>query len=198
MKKIILVTLAFVFVLTGCVTSSGGAETTKVSEIINEHLGISPYIPETDYELGTVLLEYYPQLGSEEKEPHYATISYFESLDELEPADEETIKEFEENDPLNRKFLYGYLYLEGRIVFIEIFPGQFEMLDEEVEVIDVLGHDIQYVYYEKGDGRDLDMVRMTINFDDVGYRIEYLNRGQSDNIEEEAKKLAEDIINNNS
>lgn len=198
MKKMIGVLIAFVFVVTGCGTTgstNGGADTSEVSAIINEHLGISPYIPETDYELGTVLLEYFPE-GVRDEEPHKATISYFESLDELETLDEEMRKEFEENDPLNRKFLYGDMYLEGRIIFIEIYPEGINMQDGEV--IDILGHDVQYVYYEKGDGRDFDFVIMTINFDDVGYSIEYLNRGQSDNIQEEAKALAEDIIENNS
>lgn len=203
MKKIFWVLIAFVFVMTGCGTTgstNGGADTSEVSEIINEHLGISPYIPETDYELGTVLLEYHPlpEPGSEEKEPLKATVSYFESLVDSEPADEEMMEWFEENDPLDRDLLYGNLYAKGRIIFIEVYPGQINMGDEEVEVIDILGHDIQYVYYGKEDGRDLDMIMMTINFDDVGYSIEYLNRGQSDNMEEEAKALAEDIIENNS
>lgn len=193
----LLVTL--LIVIAACTNITAGKNSNEdISKIIHEHLGISPYVPETKYELGTVLLEYHPQFGSEEKEPLKATISYFESLDELEKADEEMVEWFEENDPLGRDLLYGDLYPQGRIIFIEIYPGRIEMGDEEVEDINVLGHDIQYVYYEKGGGRDLDMVMMTINFDDVGYSIEYLNRGQSENIEEEAKELAEDIIKNNS
>jgi len=173
-------------------SSNGDAETTEVSEIINEHLGISPYIPKTDYELGTVLLEFTPP-GAEDPEPWKATISYFESLDDSEAADEEMIKEFEENDPLDRKFLYGNLYPEGRIIFIEVYPDGINMVDSEI--IEIAGHDVQYEFLKEEDGRDGNHVSMAINFEDVGYSIMY--SVQSDNIEEEAKKLAEDIIKNN-
>lgn len=197
MKKVILVLVAFVFVMTGCGTTgstNGGADTSEVSAIINEHLGISPYIPETDYKLGAVVLEH----DLVNLEPHYATINYYDSSGDLTEPDEETMASFEERFP-ERKVVYGTLYIESSVISIEVYPVDGlggGMHDEDAEIIDISGHDVKYVYYKKGDGRDLDFVVMAINFDDVGYRILY--NVQSDNIEEEAKKLAEEIIKNNS
>lgn len=200
MKKVLLMLVAITFILVGCGKDDGESKVsgnkegeTEVSEIIKEHLGISAYIPKTDYELGTVILVSHPT--EKDLEPYNATISYFESLDELEGADEESIKHWKENNEGN-ELIYGELYAEPRLIFIEIYPPGVDLLD--LETIEIAGHEVQYQFLEGGkEGRDpgSNHVTMMINFEDVGYAITY--SAQSDDIEAEAKRLAEDIIKNN-
>lgn len=189
MKKVVLMLVAFFFLMTGCGTTgstNGGANTSEVSEIINEHLGISPYIPEIDHELGAVILEHYMTT----QEPFYATINYFESLNGLTAATEEMMKQWKEDFP-NRELVYGTLYVEPPIITIDIYPaGNYKGSDGEI--INIAGHEVQYSFIQ----RESKTIFMDMHFDNVSYSIRY--SVESDNIEKEAKKLAEDIIKSNS
>lgn len=190
MKKIILLFTILILIVTGC--GSSDVET-EVSGIINDQLGISPYIPETDFEIGTVILEYIP--GFEDRDPRSAVVNYFDSLEEKEPIDEDLKESWQESN-LERELIYGDLYMEPNAISLEIFPdGVGTLVDSEI--IEVAGLEIQYQFLERGiDGRNSDTVFMLIDFEDVGYQIMY--NVKSDDIEEEAKELAEDIIENNS
>ncbi|WP_368652230.1 hypothetical protein AB4Y30_10735 [Ornithinibacillus sp. 4-3] len=191
MKKVILLLVTLSFIVAGCGSSDGD---TEISGVINDHLGISPYIPETDYEIGIVILEYHP--GFEDGDPRSVTVNYFEALEEIEPIDEDLKESWQESNP-EGELIYGDLYMEPSVISLEIFPdgGLGELMD--AETIEVAGHEIQYQFLEQGsDGRDSDTIFMNMHFDDMGYFVRY--SVQSDDIEEAAKELAADIIENNS
>ena len=105
------------------------------------------------------------------------------------------MKHWEENFP-ERELVYGTLYVEPAVITIGIYlAGEYEMGDGQI--IEIAGHEIRYLFLKQGtDGRDSDDIFMAMHFDDVTYFIRY--SVQSDNIQEAAKELAEDIIKNNS
>lgn len=193
MKRIILTFAAFVFVLAGCGNSNAETAVSDVSEVFNDYLNISPYIPSTDYEIGAVIMEYRP--GTEDQDPFHATINYYDSLGKLEELDDES-KEWWKENTTERDLVYGDLYEDPSAISIEIYPaGKFGgMVD--AGIIELAGHEVQYQSLKQGtSGRNSDHIFIAINFDDVSYVVQY--NDQSENAEKNAKKLAENIIENN-
>lgn len=67
--------------------------------------------------------------------------------------------------------------------------GVGELMDAEQFEID--GQEVQYQYIS----RESETVFILMNFDDIGYQIQY--SADTEDIEEEAKEFAEEIIKNN-
>jgi len=186
-KMIIAVLLPLSFLIAACNNSS--AETDEMKQMIEDELGVSPYIPESD-SVGTMVLNYSPVLGDDDEpekgDPFNVVIEYKASTDEK--ADEEMKEVWEERDPL-RELIYGDLYMDPNTSKVTIFPeGVGEMMD--AEQIDIEGHEVQYQYIERENGT----VIMAMDFTDYGYMIEYyLIEGKT---EEDAKAFAGDIVRN--
>ncbi|WP_368653316.1 hypothetical protein AB4Y30_16720 [Ornithinibacillus sp. 4-3] len=182
MKKLVFLFVLMVLVIAGCGKSEGVPE---ITELIDEHLNVSPYIPKIDHEIGTVTLEYI--VGFEDGDPQSVNVEYKASLDEK--VDSELVEVWQEENPAT-EIIYGDLYMDPAVIVLTIFPeGAGSIID--AEIIEIDGHEIEYLKTEEG----LDIVHMNINFDDVGYSIQYAV--ESDDIDEAAKDFAEDIIKNN-
>lgn len=81
--------------------------------------------------------------------PVYATVNYYEPpLDELTPPDEETKEYFEEAFP-EREVAYGTLYVEPSVISIEVYQDGFGGIGDDVEIIDIAGHEVQYQFLKK-------------------------------------------------
>lgn len=163
-------------------------ETEKISQLLYDELGVIAYIPETDYPISHINIEHRMTFENEEikrGEPYQAHIEY--KLELGERLDEEFKQIWQEEWPL-METVYGDLYMGKTAINLTVAPGGAGTLID-AEIIEIAGHHVQYQYLEReGD----QFVIMIINFDDVGYYIEYLV--QTETIEEEAKAFAKKII----
>ncbi|GEL78353.1 hypothetical protein [Tenuibacillus multivorans] len=186
MKKYLL--FVVLFLLVSCGQESSG--TADISEKINEYLGVTPYLPETEYPIGHVHIEYSPKFQDGKVtrgDPFKATIEY--NLSQDERADE-TFKEAWEARDQFREIIYGELYEDQSAIVMNVYnggPGNLQGAD----VIEIDGHEVQYQHIQ----RDLEVVVMLISIKGIGYEIQYLT--EENDIEEEAKAFAKEIINNN-
>ncbi|MFA1822024.1 hypothetical protein ACDX78_17870 [Virgibacillus oceani] len=186
-KFIIAVLLLMSFFIAACNQTS--AETDEMKQIIEDELGVSPYIPEGD-SVCTMVLNYSPVLaddGESEKGGSFKVeIEYKASTDEK--VDEEMKEVWEERDPL-REIIYGDLYMDPNTSKVTIFPdGAGEITD--AEHLEIEGHEVQYQHIDRESGT----VIMAMDFADYSYMIEYyLIEGKT---EEDAKAFAKDIIRN--
>ncbi|PKR77084.1 hypothetical protein CEY16_10070 [Halalkalibacillus sediminis] len=185
MKKYLII--VGLFLLVGCGQEAGSHS--DISDEINNHLGIAPYLPEIDDPIGHVHVEYSPEFEDGEPingEPFQATVEYKVSLDEK--VDEEFKESWEEINP-RREIIYGELYKDRTAVMVRVSKGSGEI--QGAKTIEFKNHDVRYQLIE----RETKTVFMLINFEDIGYEIQY--RTEENDIEEEAKAFAKDIINNN-
>src|SRR5690625_226888 len=198
MKRYILVILSFVFILAGCSNIETKADADEVSDILKKHLDVSPYIPKTDYEIGSVILEYYPSDGNDEdREPFYATVNFYDSTAKKKITDEKDKKIWNDNTP-DKKLIYGDIYEDKSKISIEIYPdshvNNINIMDSEEK--NIAGHEVQYQTIKHNmDGESSETILMSINFNDISYIIEY--NDQSNSIEDGIKEVAENIIKNN-
>lgn len=185
MKKYIV--LAMLFLLIGCGQSSNG--NADISEKINDYLAITPYLPQTDYEIGTVIIQHSPQIENGEMtkgKPFTASISYHVSQNEK--VDEAFLEAWEKEHQFE-EIIYGDLFMDQTAIIVTVAPGGIGELGH-AELIEIENHHVQYQYIE----REPETVFILINFDDVGYQIQY--SAGSSNIEEAAKAFAAEIIIN--
>lgn len=186
LKKYILIVM--LFLLVGCGQSTSGSG--DISEEINEYLGVTPYLPETDYPIGHVSIEYGPNPKAEDDgptkgEPINAQVEYNISQDEK--VDEKSLEEWEESN--RQEVIYGDLYMDGAAIMVTIFKGDGGEI-KDADLIEIDGHEVQYQFIE----RNTEAVIIRINFDGISYMIQYL--AEENDIEEEAKEFAKEIISN--
>ncbi|WP_100012110.1 hypothetical protein [Lentibacillus sediminis] len=185
MKKYLL--LVVLFVLAGC--GQAYINTAEISGEIDEYLGVTPYLPELDYPIGHAHIEYNTTFEDGEPargEPWKATIEYKVSQDEQ--VDDQFREAWEDEVP-DREIIYGELYMDQSAVLLSVYKDEAGTL-QNAEVIEIVGHEVQYQHIQRG----TEAVIMLINFEDIGYEIQYLV--EEEDIEEEAKAFAEEIINN--
>ncbi|WP_027965122.1 membrane lipoprotein lipid attachment site-containing protein [Halalkalibacillus halophilus] len=190
MKKYLLLIVGILF-LAGC-----AQEETSVSEAedikgeINEYLEIDPYIPDLDYPVGNVRIEYTTNMEDGEVikgEPWRAIIEYNDSLEE--PVDENFKEEWEESNPLI-EIIHGDLYMDEMIASVIILEGEVDGEGENAEVIEIEGHEVHILGPQ---GEDSDYVHLTFEVDDLNYLIQYY---EADDREGDAEELAREIIEN--
>lgn len=186
MRKVLLV--AMLVMLVSCGQSAD--KTADINEPIEDALGITPYLPETDYPIGLITIEYSQIVdnGAMTKgDPSVAKVHYLMSTDEI--MDEEWKQAWEDKHPFE-EIVYGDLYMDPTAIIVTIAPdGVGELTD--AELIEIDGKEVQYQYIS----RDSETVFIAMNFDDIGYQIQY--SADIEDIEEEAKAFAEEIIKNN-
>lgn len=189
MKKYsIIVALSLLVLLISCSQGTSDSETEVVQEKINEILGINPYIPQTDFPFGSLLIGY--EMDTEEGEvstgdPMQAEVIYYFSKDA--PLDEEMKKAWGDE---RKELVYGDLFLDNTAIQMTISKGGIgEMMD--AESIEIDGHEVQYQVINE----ELDVVIMGVDFDGYGYTIQYFLL--EDETEEDAIAFAEEIINHN-
>lgn len=189
MKKCrIIVALSLFVLLIGCSQGTSDSETEIVQEKVNEVLGINPYIPQTDFPFGSLLIGY--EMDTEEGEvttgdPMQAEIIYYFSKDE--PLDEEMKKAWGDE---RKELVYGDLYLDNTAIQMTISKGVVGEL-AGAESIEIDGHEVQYQVINE----EMDVVVMGMDFDGYGYTIQYFLL--EDETKEDAIAFAEEIINNN-
>ncbi|MGP4072042.1 hypothetical protein ACTWQB_05755 [Piscibacillus sp. B03] len=184
MKKIVFSLL--LVLLIGCGTS-GGSE--PLSDKINEQIGVKPYLPETEYPINLAIIEYRTVLEDGEQvkgDPLKARVEY--GVSQEEKVDQEFLESWKEQHP-DLEIIHGNLYMDQTAIGLSISPGGVGEMTN-AEVIEIEGHEVDYQFIER---EETQPVIISINFEDVGYMIEY--QAEEDDIEEEAKAFAADIIN---
>lgn len=189
MKKYrVIVALSLFVLLISCSQGTSDSETDVVQEKINDVLGINPYIPQTDFPFGSLLIGY--EMETEEGEvktgdPMQAEVIYYFSKNE--PLDEEMKKAWGDD---RKQLIYGDLYLDNTAIQMTISKGRVGEL-AGAESIEVDGHEVQYQVVNE----ELDVVIMGMDFNGYGYTIQYfLLEGET---EEDAIAFAKEIIHNN-
>lgn len=186
MRKVLLV--AMLLMLVGCDQSTD--KTVDINEPIEDALGITPYLPDTDYPIGLITIEYSQIVdnGAMTKgDPSMAKVHYLMSTDEM--LDEDAKEAWEDNQSFE-EIVYGDIYMDPVAIIMTIAPdGVGELMD--AELIEIDGHEVQYQFIS----RETETVFIFMNFDDIGYQIQY--SADTEDIEEEAKAFAEEIIKNN-
>ncbi|RHW35299.1 hypothetical protein [Oceanobacillus profundus] len=189
MKKYrVIVALSLFVLLISCSQGTSDSETDVVQEKINDVLGINPYIPQTDFPFGSLLIGY--EMETEEGEvktgdPMQAEVIYYFSKDE--PLDEEMKKAWGDD---RKQLIYGDLYLDNTAIQMTISKGRVGEL-AGAECIEVDGHEVQYQVVNE----ELDVVIMGMDFNGYGYTIQYFLL--EDETEEDAIAFAKEIIHNN-
>ncbi|RPF55876.1 hypothetical protein [Aquisalibacillus elongatus] len=184
MKKYLF--LAAFCLLVGCGQEANG--NSEISKKINEELGITPYLPEVEYPIANVNVEYTPVIEDDEVvngDPWNAVVQYNISLDEK--VDEDFIRSWEENNP-RKEIIYGELYKDPTAIIVNVNGTQTNL--ESAETIEIEGHKVQFQHIE----RESETVIMLIDFEDINYKILYFV--DENDIQEEAKAFAKEIINN--
>ncbi|MUK87879.1 hypothetical protein GMD78_05630 [Ornithinibacillus sp. L9] len=175
MRKNLLLVMLFIL-LVGC--KQGSVDSEDIKDRINEELGISPYIPKTDFPIGTVILSY-----DVNGNPWSVDIEYVASKEE--PLDDEAVKQWEENEL--KKIIYGDLYYDESVIQVSIYKeGSGTLAD--AELIEIDDREVQYQLVQE------DLVVMAVDVEDYGYSIRYHLPGSES--EEDAKSIVEDIIRN--
>ena len=184
MRKYILI-LGFIL-LVGCSQEVSGDS--DISKEINGYLGMTPFLPDVDYPMGHVYIEYSPIFEDGEPvkgEPRQATVEYKVSLDEK--VNEEFRESWDEGNPL-WEIIHGDLYEDDTAIIVNVEDSEGHV--QGAEIIEIEGHEVQYQHIE----RETEAVFMHVNFEDISYGIHYLVA--ENDIEEEAKAFAKEIINN--
>lgn len=183
MKKVI-VSLLLVLLI-GCGTS-GDSE--QLSDKINKQIGVEPYLPETEYPINLAYIEYRTVLEDGEQvkgDPLRARVEY--GVSQEEKVDDEFLESWKEQHP-DLEIIHGDLYMDQTAIGLSISPGGVgEITNADVNEIE--GHEVDYQFIER---EETQAVIIGIDFEDVGYMIEY--QAEEDDIEAEAKAFAADII----
>ncbi|SDN63401.1 hypothetical protein [Alkalicoccus daliensis] len=174
----------------GTESSSGNQE---LEQIINEELGIEPFIPEYEpYPIGIATINYHTEVENREAvqgEPSGAGVSYLTSKEEELDLDEDLKNEWE--DKQRKKLIYGDFYQDPVVIDLTVYKGSVGSVNE-AEVVEIEGHEVQYQYLEREHN---DYVVYAMDFDSFGYMIIYhLVDGRT---EEDATEFVSDIIVNN-